>query len=180
MKKLPGHYPICLLGLVIVLGSCYKVDISIYTNPLQLQKSTAESMFVLFHENCVRYYNIRNEGVLLYIDLQSKQNMLINQLASDIQNGNQDFNHSYLLTEVNENFNKFSSFVLRTIPNECSNGYVPKIRFDPREIMNSIAELVPFIYDEIKGKELKKEVIRTLENLRIAPYQELIKSKNFD
>ncbi|MFN0203474.1 MAG: hypothetical protein ACKVTZ_18250, partial [Bacteroidia bacterium] len=130
-------------------------------------KSISESFLNILEQNFVPGSVERNEGLLLYTELQSSQNRLVNRLIVDIQGGKSfsASDYSSMQNKLNRQYDKFTHYVRNTIDRQK---YKPKSGVI--EIIGVLVEISNHLYENwAKAEEAKKqEIIRILEGLKLA------------
>lgn len=162
--------PYLTLIISLLPLSCYRSDVSVYTNNLQQYKSSSENLLRLLVENCHNNLSLQNEGIMMYIEVQAGQNVFINQLISDIRNSKRDFELGNELVNLNQSYQKFYYHVKNSISSGCRPKWTAK---SPLELIGAVIEITPFLYDEITGKEFRKQLIQELENLKMSNYYDI-------
>ena len=168
--------------LIFTLLSCNNIvnknssNFTSFISQLTTHKENTEELMRIATDNFKDDNKKFTDIKLKYSEIKTAQNTLINELITDIQLSNKDFNaNSYqqkinLIEQTSENFNKYIDNALEEKYKRERIGSVPVI-----PIIDIVLTLSQSIYEIIQEQnEIKKqEIINTLNSLKIKSYTQL-------
>ncbi|MCB9263434.1 MAG: hypothetical protein H6558_00260 [Lewinellaceae bacterium] len=173
--------PLILIFLFFILPSCQallpKVDISKLAGKLAENKTKTENLLLIYNESCGK-----NDGyakvLLLYNNVQAKQNEVITNLVADLMTNFLDFKpekikekYSGLGASLDEVSSQYINYIENAVQNNCRSTNL--VRSDIN-VSFDIGELAIQVYDDLLGMQIREELIQELELYRLKPYSTLV------